>query len=576
MAGIIRFGSFEADLASGELRKRGLRVKLREKSFELLGLLLEHPGEVVRREDLRARLWPPDIFVDFDNNLYAALRTLRRALGDSASRPKFVETLPRRGYRFIGPVVEQRREPRRGNLRLAVLPLQNIGDAAEDYFCDGMTEELITQLAALAPERLRILARTTTMHYKSTRKSAGRIGRELGVEYVLEGSVRRGGDHVRVSAQLIRTDDETHVWARSYERERCDVLMMQADVARAVAHEIEVAISPAGLQRLERAGTIDPFTYDAYTRGLYQFNRFSPIGLREALERFREALDRDPQYAPAWAKSAMAYAFSGVWGYAPQREVFSEAETAAGRALALDASLGEAHNALALVKWLRDWDLSACRRGFEHALALNANDATAHWGLAIYFGAMVEDQQRARAEAQQALELDPLSVAIRSNMAWLPYWRREYDQAIAESRHVLEMDETCLQASYVLGLAACAARRFDVAIAALETCVARHGDPTSLGYLGMVYGFAGAAGKASGVLCRLKEMASVGAVRALDCARVCVGLRATEEALDWLDNAYAARDPQLLWLRVTPFYDPLRSLPRFQRGVDRLGLPPRP
>lgn len=226
----VRFGAHELDLQSGELRKHGVKIKLRDKSFEVLTLLLERPGEVVKREELRARLWPADVFVDFDNNLNTAVTRLREALGDSAEKPKFIETLPRRGYRFIAHLSQPARGAEQAptrKARLAVLPFENLsGDPAQEYFSDGMTEEMITQLAALAPERLGVIARTSAMHYKGTRKDIARIGRELDLDYVVEGSVRRAGDRVRISAQLIQVRDQTHLWASSYDSELRNILQL--------------------------------------------------------------------------------------------------------------------------------------------------------------------------------------------------------------------------------------------------------------------------------------------------------------------------------------------------------------
>ena len=311
---IVCFGPFEADLRAGELRKHGVKVKLHGKSFDVLALLLEHPSEVVTREELRTQLWPADVFVDFDNNLNAAVTKLREALSDSAENPKYVETLPRRGYRFLVPVVTRGASPgefRVPHPRLAVLPFDNLsGDPAQEYFSDSITEELITELARAASGRLSVIARTSAMRYKSPRKEMSRIGRELDVGYIVEGSVRRAGDHVRVSAQLIQVDGQTHLWAQSYDGELRDALQLQSEISRAIVRQIDVRLSPSAV----RTRPVHVEAYDAYLLGLHHFSQASPGGFEKANRCFHLAAERDPQFAPAHAKIAMSHAMSGYFG----------------------------------------------------------------------------------------------------------------------------------------------------------------------------------------------------------------------------------------------------------------------
>jgi TolB-like protein len=486
---LARFDSFEVDLRAGELRKRGIKIKLREQSFAVLALLLEHPCEVVTREELRARLWPADVFVDFDNNLNTAVTRLREALGDSAERPRYVETLPRRGYRFMAPVSRGEPAPdglrRAGNVRLAVLPFDNLsGDPAQEYFSDGMTEELITELACITRGRLGVIARTSAMRYKGSRREVARIGRELDVDYVVEGSVRRTDERVRISAQLIEVDSQTHLWADSYDSELRDALILQSDVARAIARQIDVKLAPEAARNPQHAHAVDLAAYDAYLLGLHQFSQANPSSFEKADGCFRLAIERDPLFGPAYAKLAMSHALGAYFGYAPYSVAFPRAESAARRALELDASLAEAHSALAIVQWFLYWNLAEGYREIELAVALNPNDPTAHWTMAMFLGSMKEDHQRAAVEASLALALDPLSIAIRSMTCWLPYWARQYDLAIAQARATLELDENAPQAFYVLGTAARAKGAFEEAIAALEQSAAKFADPFSLAYLG--------------------------------------------------------------------------------------------
>jgi len=569
---VIRFGDYEADLRSGELRKRGTRIRLPGQSFAVLALLLEHPGELVTREELRARLWPSDVFVDFENNLNTAVGRLREALGDSAEKPRFIETLPRRGYRFIARLSEapvRVPSPAR-RIKLAVLPLENLsGDPAKEYFSDGMTEELITQLAGLAPERLGVIARTSAMHYKGTCKDIARIGRELGVDYVVEGSVRRADDRVRISAQLILVSDQTHLWAQSYDGELGDILKLQSEVAEAITRQIEVTVSP------RRVITVVPEAYDAYVKGLYHFNQLHPSGLDKAVEYFELAIGKDPRYAPAYGKLATAHALLGFFGWVAASEAFPTAEKAALAALQVDDTHPDAHHTLAVVHWFHHWNLAAAEREWERTVELAPNDPFHRWGVFIFLSSMREDHRRAIAEAELARELDPLSVLIRSNFGWVLYWSRHYDRAIAESRAALEMDPNCLMAYYILGLASLAKSAFNDAIAALLEATHRFGDHFSLGYLGMAYGLAGRRAEAREVLSQLERRAASQDVRPIHFAWVHVGLGENQTALDWLETAYAKHNTNVLFLRCVPFYDPLRSEPRYEQLLARLPLLPR-
>lgn len=573
----VHFGAHEADLRAGELFKHGIKIKLREKSFELLALLLEHPGDVVTRDELRARLWPADVFLDFDNNLNTAVTRLREALGDSAEKPKFIETLPRRGYRFIAPVSATGAGAlaRRG-IRLAVLPFDNLsGDSAQEYFSDGMTEELITELAALAPEQLGVIARTSAMHYKGSGKEFARIGRELDVDYVVEGSVRRAEDRVRISAQLIQVSDQTHVWAKSYDRQMRDVLSVQSEVAQDIARQIDVNLPPAAKRRLVRPRPVDTEVLDAYLRGLYEFSRASPRGFREAAECFELALQRDAHFAPAYAKLAIAHALSGFFGYERHCEAYPKAESAARRALALDDTSTDAHNALANVHWFHHWDMDACERELECALGLGPNDPNPHWTMAMFQGSMTEDHERAAMEASLALSLDPLSIVIRSSTCWVHYWARNHDRAIAQARAALALDENAAQAYYVLGAAARAKGAFEEAIAALEQASAKFGDPFSLAYLGMAFGLWGKPDQARAALRRLETSCGGGRVPSIFAAFIHAGLGQNGMAIDLIEKAFDEHDAFVLWLRVSPDWDSLRSEVRFQQLLCRLNLPAR-
>src|SRR2546426_1732644 len=301
--GAVRFGAFELDLRARELRKQGVMIKLQEQPFQILAMLLEHPGLVVTREELRNKLWPADTFVDFDHGLNKAINKLREALGDSAENPRFIETLAKRGYRFSSP----------GQIRsLLVPPLENLsGDPEQEYFADGFTEELINKLARISA--LRVLSRTTAMHYKGVRKPLPEIARELRVDAVVEGTVLRSGDHVRISAQLVDARMDTHLWAESYDRDVSDVLALHAEVAQAIARQVHVKLTRHEETLLARVHTVDPDAYEAYLKGRYHWNRRGGETLPKAVHYFQQAIAKDPTYAAAYSGLADCQSIRGWW-----------------------------------------------------------------------------------------------------------------------------------------------------------------------------------------------------------------------------------------------------------------------
>jgi len=492
---ILCFGSFEVDTVSGELRRQGLRIKLQDQPFRLLVLLLERAGDVVTREEVREKLWPADTYVDFDHSLNTAVRKLREALGDSAEGPRYVETLARRGYRFIAhveprrtaqvasanadvaPVLPDSAErpsssgrrlrtfaivvvicaaalvaywvvPRRGpttlsgrRLTLAVLPFDNLsGDADQEYLSDGLTEEMITQLARLEPDRLKVLARSSTWKYKRADRDIGQLRRELGADFVLEGSLRRAGERVRVTAQLVRGDDQSHVWAETYERDFRDVLILQSEVAEAVSRTIAVTLTPDAKARLARARPVRSEAYQDYLRGRFFWNRRTEAALRQALGYFQKAIAADPGYAPAYSGLADSYSLLGassIVGGLPPRQAMPEAKAAALKALQIDGTLSEAHTSLATIHLLYDWDLAACDREFRRALELDPNYTLAHH---LYSHCLLALGRTAEslAESKRALELEPLHLVVGGHLGWHYLYARQYDQAIEQFRKTLE------------------------------------------------------------------------------------------------------------------------------------------
>jgi TolB-like protein/DNA-binding winged helix-turn-helix (wHTH) protein len=497
-----RFGSFEMDLRAGELRKHGVRIRLQAQPVQILGMLLERPGEVVTREELRQALWPGDTFVDFDHGLNNAINRLREALGDSAGSPRFLETLPRRGYRFIAAVegvlssssqnsaaqvadtapptpasdkptalpveslnaslrtrlwiaggaggaallvllvslntggVRQRllkASPPRRIQSIAVLPLVNLsGDPSQEYFADGMTDELITQLAQIGG--LRVISHTTAMQYKGTRKSVPEIGRELQVDGIVEGTVFRSGEQVRISAQLVDAPTDQHVWAQSYERDLRDILALQKEVAGGVARQIRAKLLPG-----EQPRAVNPQAYEAYLRGRHDLNAAtSKADLENSIANFKSALGKDTQFALAYSGLALSYLALADFYLAPH-EVMPKAEEAARKALELDDTLSEAHDALGYVELIYRWDWPAAQQHLHRAIELNPSNALAQDHYANYLSALGRHAE-AFTTSERARELDPLSLLIQANNGMYFFLGREYDRAIEREHNALELD----------------------------------------------------------------------------------------------------------------------------------------
>jgi TolB-like protein/Tfp pilus assembly protein PilF len=577
----LRFSIFELDLRAGELRRSGMKVKLQEQPFRILAMLLERPGEVVTREELQVRLWPGKTYGDFEHSINIAVKRLREALGDSVENPRFVETLPRHGYRFIaplsGPSGQTLTQPNvlPEKATLAILPLENLsGDPAEEYFVDGMTEELITQLGGMCPERLGVIARTTAMKYKQVRKGVDEIGRELGVDYILEGSVRREADRVRVSAQLIQVRDQAHLWAASYDRELSGVLALQSEVARAIANEIQIKLTPQQDARLASAKPVSPEAYEAYLKGRYYWNRRTPKDLKKAIQYFREATTLSPHYGPAYGGMSDAYAFlpavSGgimtlpVAGASP-KEVYSLAREAALRALEIDDTLAEAHTSLGAVKAYFDWDWSGAEAEFQRGIELNPHSSEAHRQYGCYLSA-VGRRGQAIAEAELARELDPLSLNANNDLGLAYCFARLHDRAIERLRKTLELDPKFFRSHLFLAASYMAKRMYEEALAELQEARAA---PEV-----MAIGLAMAGRKAQAQ----KALATATRTRGsnLNCVFVAIAREALDEresAFEWLEKAYHDRQWHMTWLKTFPPLDPLRADARFQDLLRRMNFP---
>jgi TolB-like protein/DNA-binding winged helix-turn-helix (wHTH) protein/Flp pilus assembly protein TadD len=631
----LRFGVFELDPRAGELRKHGLRVRLQEQPFQVLAMLLEHPGEVVTREELQKKLWPVDTFVDFDHGLNKAINKIREALSDSADSPRFVETVARRGYRFLAdvkvadsapvrspdlttepdPTAEVRDRPdvseklalpkrllpslaRKTSAfalllllvslvawklhswnrpspvirSLAVLPLENLSsDASQDYFADGMTDELISDLGQISA--LRVISRTSVMAYKHSRKPLPQIARELNVDAVVEGTVLRSGDQVRITAQLIEASADKHLWSQSYQGELRDTLALQNRVASAIADQIRINVNPQEQAALKSVKLVNPQAYESFLKGRYFWNKRTADGLKVALAYFNQAIDEDPKYAPAYSGLADTNALLGDWQYAVMtpKEALPRAKAAAIKALELDDALGEAHNSLAYCLDGFDWDFDAAGKEFRRAIELNPNYATAHHWYAWHLS-LLGRYDEAIAEMRKAENLDPLSLIINADLAELLVLAHSYDESIRQSRKTIEMDPNFALAHNQLAQAYLQKHMNDEAVAELqEAAQLSGGSPTVMANLARAYIASGKRGEAIKLLSGLKKRSNATYSHGSEIAVIYAALGDMDQAMNWLGKGYEERfNPGVL---LRPGFDLLRSDPRFQDLVRRIGLP---
>jgi len=622
---IVRFGEFELDLRTGELRSHGHHVILQEKPFQILAALLERPGEMVTREELIKRLWP-GTFVDFDLSLNKAVNRLREALEDSAEQPQFIETFPKRGYRFVAEVTRNGRgleevlptsraqESKNyaeasgtirwrsaavagllaimvtvsyfawrqhsaapappGRIMMAVLPFQNLtGDPEQEYLTDGLTEETIARLGALQPERLGVIARTSVMGYKHGDKRLDQIGRELDVQYVLEGSVRRDRNRLRITAQLIQVKDQSHLWAQEYDRSLQDIIALQDDVAAGVTQEIQSRWAIELRNHPVRHQPANPEAYDAYLKGRYSLSRRTEAGLHNALGYFHAATDADPGYALAYAGLADCYVLIMSNYDIPAEATVLQARTAANKALALDPGLGEPHAVLALITQNHDWNWLESEREFKLAMTADRADPTAHFWYSNGLLAQGRFDEAFR-EMAIARRLDPMSLPIRISEGAEFYLARRYDDALGACNRILEMEPNYAAAYLYRGLSYVQKRRWQEALADLENAKRLDDSPLSAAMVGEAYALAGDKTRARQILSEMQLLAKREHVSPLYPAIVHTGLGEKDLAFSELDGAVAERATNVLGIKIAAIYDPLRSDPRFADLVRRVGLPP--
>jgi len=607
---LARFGSFELDLSSGELRRDGVPLKLQPQPARVLVLLVSRPGDVIARNELAERVWGSETFVDFERGLNFAIRQIRATLNDDADQPRYVETVPKRGYRFIAPLeqapsaapvyVSPVRRTRRiplavgmaalllvgtagyltmrraasptgqGSIVLAVLPFDDMSVDRQAFLVEGLTEEMVARVTQISPEHLKVIARMSAMQYERTQKSARQIGQELGADYVLENSIRHEGGRIRITSQLVRAADQTHLWAQNYDRDMRELLALETEVTADIAEQIQRKLLPTVTIHRPASKTIDPEAHELYLKGRYSFNQRSRQGLQQSLAYFQQALARQPDYAAAYAGLADAYNLIAYYGFDPTLEAVSQARGASSKALQLDDSLGAAHAALAYTEFMWQEDWPAAEKEFQRALELDDNYVPSHQWYALYLAAM----GRANESVNQMLyaqRLDPLSPSVHAGLAYIYYFAHDYEQAIQQANVALKLNENSMAAHAVIGWAYTEQRKYADAIQELQTAVRLSGGvPLYRCALGRALALAGNLREAEKLLRDLEAEQHQAHGVGTGIAAIYAALGDNEKALVWIEHT-APGDIQANWLRVDPAFDGLRHEQRFADVVHRIG-----
>jgi TolB-like protein/DNA-binding winged helix-turn-helix (wHTH) protein/Tfp pilus assembly protein PilF len=617
-----RFLDFELDCARHELRRGGAAVKLENLPFDLLVLVVESNGDLVTRERIVERLWGAGIYQDTEQGINTAIRKVRQALQDDPQQPQCLQTVVGRGYRFIAPVTREpdesepavaadaevmappsavavtrrayslivalillavtgaawwssttRRAIPAGRAMLAVLPFANLtGDPGQRSFGDGMTEEIITDLGRLNPSHLGVIARTSVLRYADTTVSIKDVGRDLGVAYIVEGSVRREPEKVRITAQLIRVSDQSHIWAQSYDRESGVTLALESDVAAAIAREVNGRVAPDQHNPLLRARARDPEAYALYFQGRELWNRRTEDSMRQALDRFQAAIARDPQYAAAFAGLADTYTALGYGNYLSPSEAFSKARKAAEKALDLDPDAPEPHASLGYVNMYFDWNFPAAEAEFRKSIELNPSLVLAHDWYAILMLAMGRGNE-AQEEFDRAVRLDPFSLPLKTDVGFQLHYRGLNERAIQELSAVLAANPAFPLAHFWRGRVYGAEHRCQEALADLASVGPALQDwQPVLAARGQTLGACGHSAEARSILDRFQQLGEQRYVTSYGVALVHAGLGEKSEAFRWLDKAYDERSHWLVWLNLDPRWNDLRGDPRFDQLRRRVGL----
>jgi TolB-like protein/DNA-binding winged helix-turn-helix (wHTH) protein/Flp pilus assembly protein TadD len=635
-----RFGVFQLDTISGELYKHGIRIKLQDQPCQVLTILLERVGEVVTREELRQRLWDHDTFVDFDHSLNISINKLRDALSDSATNPRFIETLPRKGYRFLAavtveeisdnrviapaPVIslpvpevpnpssngngrEQIPTPNRsrlwlgiatlllavvaigswlwwkqlaaakgvksGRVMLAVLPFEDLtGNKGNDFFVAGLHDELIAQLGRLYPSRLGVIARTSAVQYAGAHKSIDQIGRELHVDYVLDGTIRSVNGKFRVTAELIQVSDQTHLWVETYEPGMGDILMLQEDVARRVSQVLSMEFLPDTIQKMEQNTTENAEAHEAYLRGRFLWSQETDQSLNEAVKEFQKAVSLDPKYALAYVGLADSYNVLGGYGFVPPQQAWPKGKAAAAKALDLAPNSSDAYGTMAFAAFYYDWNWSETEELFRKALSINPNNQMAHEFYASYLHAMgrLDDAEK---QIRIAQDLDPLSGWVRDDKGWILLSRHRPEEAAVEFQKAVELNPKFPAAHLSLAVAYLRLKQYDKAFQEVAEAERLGGSPTRvLEIRGSIQAMSGDISGAEATAETLKSGRISGRMSPYSVALIYAALGRKSGALDWLEKAYQEKDTWTVWTKVLVEWDSLRDEPRFKELQRKMNL----
>ncbi|WP_433966322.1 winged helix-turn-helix domain-containing protein [Tunturiibacter gelidiferens] len=626
---VLRFGDFELDVCAGQLRKHGVKLRLQGQPLQVLAVLLKHAGDVVTRDELRSQIWSADTFVDFDHSLHNAIARLRETLGDSAETPRYIETLPRRGYRFIAPVEKEEAPDPSGSANeapprevpvvaarsmprvflvtsvvallvgtpafwlvrtgahptsaaprlnsIAVLPLDNLsGDPSEEFFADGLTDQLITDLARVGS--LRVISRTSVLRYKGTKEGLPEIARELNVDAIVEGSVVRSGQRVRVTAQLLEASTDQHLWAETYDRDVGDVLKLQGEVAGAIAQQVRAQLTPQQQAQLRSAQAVNPAAYDAYLRGrLYFVNEFTkPDSLKKAQQDFEDSIQKDSNFALAYAGLADTYVYLAFTGALQKESAYRSAKQALAKALQLDDSIGEAHDTLGVLSWRFDWDWDAADREFNRAIALAPSYSCAHEDRAIFL-AFAGRRAEALAEIANINQLDyGVSSAMAESATY--YELRDYPGLMEASKRALLLDPKDWFQHYFLGVGYEATGKLPEAISEYRKAMElSDGSPITAVALAHAYSAAGRKAQANKILRDLERKSKESSVPPYTMATIYVGLGENDKAFEYLEKACSEKSLDVsMFLKSDFLLDDLRPDPRFQNLLHRMSLPAKP
>jgi TolB-like protein len=573
----VRFGDdFELNLSAYELRSGGTPLKLKPIPMELLIFLIARRGELVTREQIVERIWGKGVFLDSDNSINSAMSKIRQALHDDSERPRFIQTVTGKGYRFIAPISME--PPLRDSdvsqyqiRSLAVLPIENFsGDPAQDYFADGMTEALITDLAKI--KALRVISRTSVMLYKGARKSLPQIASELNVDGVVEGSVVRSAGRVRIAAQLIHAASDQHLWAESYERDFRDILSVQSEIAQQVAKQISIILTPEDRARLGSARQVNPEAHEFYLKARYHWNKRTEASVKKAIDYFHQAIDHDPTQAQNYSGLADCYTILGYYNTLPPSEAYPKGRAAALKAAELDGSLAEPHATLGVVKRDFEWDWAGAEMEFQRAIDLNPGCGEAHhWHGTLL--SMLGRHGDGILEKKKALTIDPLSAVIQTDVARLFYFSRNYDQSLQEYLSALDMDPSFGPTHLWLADVYQQKAMFEQALSELKEGLRLSGESAfAVARLGHGYATAGKRDEARAVLAHLDTLSKQKYVSPYDMAIVHVGLGENNQAFQWLKKALEERSVWMGYLKVEPQFDLLRSDSRFSELLRRVGL----